>query len=152
MGALSPHPAMGRCVVCWTPFQDFCAGSVPDSVKNLVGASLEKPEIPPERAKKSVGASPATPSKDPLEVIFENMRGYEAAVELTWVKQNVHKEPPQLDMGGEELVSESLYPQVGPGGPPCRFGGSPRGVEPPRLQTRGVPTQKRHPAGWGNPG
>ena len=82
------------------PLQDFCAGSAPHSVKNLVGASLEKPEKAPESAKKSVGASPATPSKDPLEVIFENMRGYEAAVELTWVKQNVHKGPPQLDIGG----------------------------------------------------
>ena len=55
----------------------------------------------PESAEKSVGASPATPSKDPLEVIFEKMRGYEAAVELTWVKQNVQKGLPSWILGAK---------------------------------------------------
>ena len=66
-------------------------------------------------------------------------------------------DPPQLDMGGEELVSEelvseSLYPQVGPGGPPCRFGGHHEEWSHHVCRRGGVPTQKRHPAGWGNPG
>ena len=49
------------------------------------------------------------------------------------------------------MVSVSEIAQVGPGGAPYRFGGSPRGEGPPRLRTRGGPHTRPTPCGVGQP-
>ena len=144
MGVWNTHPARGRCVFFWTP-------STNSALDQRLKMLKKKYEMAPESANKFVGASFFPPPLDIKGDVFAEMEARIARVEHTWDRQG-DKVPPLCKMGGGEMVRVSEIAQVGPGGAPYRFGGSPRGEGPPRLRTRGVPTRDRHPAGWGNPG
>ena len=125
------------------PLQQFSAGSAPENAD-------KKYEVAPESAKKFVGASAFTPPLDIKGDVFAEMEARIARVERTWDRQG-DKVPPLCKMGGGEMVRVSEIAQVGPGGAPYRFGGSPRGEGPPRLWTRGGPHTRPTPCGVGQP-